>query len=412
MASPTPLLPDVGIMTMPYHTFGSHWMTVHYLSTRLSSYFNVLWMEPAHHWRNAGKVGARRLELAALRDYCPPNFEVYLAEPWLPTTHNPPALRTALMRARVRRGWRRLRERGATTKVLHLWHHQFEAAIGVGKPDLTLYHIDDDYSFLPEPGPMDPEEARVIKAVDRVFAISPGLMERKGGINPNMTFAPEAVDFQRYAARVPEPHDLKAIPRPRMGYTGALKPQLDWLMLRALVAHHPEWSFVFVGPNNLPGDLRQVLEEMARLPNVHLLGRKTVVQLAEYPQHFDVCMMPYAQTGYTNNIYPLKLHEYLASGQPAVGAPIRSLRDFDKIIRLATTREEWSAALAQSLLPPDATPAAAFERQRIARAHDWSEIVHRVARTICEDLGPSFSERFEELAPEPLPPPANEGAPV
>lgn len=403
MRATTPLLPDVGLLAMPYHTFGSHWTTAHYVSTRLASYFHVVWLEPAHRWRNAKSLTARRKELQSLGPtYCPPNFQLYVPERWLPAVDGPTLLRSTLMKERVRRGWRRLSRVGCTTQVLHLWHHQFEAALSVGHPDLTLYHIDDDYSFLPEPGPMDPEEARIIRAVDRVFAISPALMERKGGINPHMTFEPEAVDFRRYSTPVPEPADLRPIPRPRMGYTGALKSQLDWPMLRALAAQHPEWSFIFVGPNNLRGKLAAILDEMSRLPNVHLLGKKTVLELAAYPQHFDVCMMPYVKNGYTQNIYPLKLHEYLASGSPAVGAPIRSLLDFAHVIPLATTRDEWSAALASSLRPPAATPQAAADRQRIASEHDWAEAVYRIARTICEDLGPDFVDRVQKVEDEPL----------
>ncbi|HET9986338.1 MAG TPA: glycosyltransferase [Longimicrobiales bacterium] len=402
----TPLLPDVGLLAMPYHRFGSRWMTPHHVLTRLASYFHVLWLEPTHHWRDTRSWNARRMELTKLAPLLPPGFHIGIPEPWLPDLVRPAWLRRAVADARVRGAWRRLRGLGCTTRVLYLWHPRFEPALAIGKPHLSLYHIDDEYSFSPEPGPMDPVEFRVIQGVDHVFAISPALMERKSGINPSMTFSPEGVDFPMYATPVPEPRDIASIPHPRIGYTGTLKEQLDWPLLHELAAQHPEWSFIFVGPENLRGELRTVLDEMSRMPNVHMLGPKTVWNLPAYPQHFDVCIMPYTVNGYTNNIYPLKLHEYLASGRPVVGAAIRSLLDFRPVITLATGVQGWSAALAAALAPAAAAPEAIAARREIARAHDWSEIIDRIARTICEGLGPEFAERMERARQRTAPPAA------
>jgi UDP-galactopyranose mutase len=391
----TPLLPDVGLLALPYHQFGWAWMTPHHVLTRLANDFHVLWLEPTHHWRDTLSLNARRAELARLAPRLPPGFHIAVSEPWLPDVNRPAWLRRTMADARIRAAWRRLRGLGCTTRVLYLWHPRFASALGIGKPHLSLYHIDDEYSFSAEPGPMDPVELRVIQAVDHVFAISPALMERKGGINPHMTFSPEGVDFPAFATPVPEPPDLAAVPHPRIGYTGILKQQLDWPLLRELAARHPEWSFVFVGPTNLRGELRTRLDELSRLPNVHLLGPKTVWNLPAYPQHFDVCTMPYRVDGYTHNIYPLKLHEYLASGRPVVAAAIRSLLDFRGVIALASGVEGWSAALAAALAPAATAPDGVTARREIARAHDWSHVIDRIARTICEGLGPDFADRLE-----------------
>ena len=346
LAAQIPLIPDVGILALPYHHFGSRWLTPHHVMTRLASYFHVLWLEPAHHWREIQSLTARRQAIPKLVYSIPSSFHVHISEPWLPDMHRPSWMRRMLSAARIRRGWGVLKHQGCRKLVLHLWHYQFESALAVGRQNLSLYHIDDEYSFSPEPPPMDPGELRVLRAVDQVFAISPGLMERKGGVNPHMTCIPEGVDYRLYSTPVPEPVDIATIPHPRIGYTGTLKLQLDWLLLRDLARRHPRWSFVFVGPRVLNGELGAIVDEMSHLGNVHLLGQKTIRDLAAYPQHFDVCIMPYLVNGYTNNIYPLKLHEYLASGRPVVGSPVRSLKDFSKVIALATTPDEWSCSLA------------------------------------------------------------------
>jgi glycosyltransferase involved in cell wall biosynthesis len=245
--------------------------------------------------------------------------------------------------------------------------------------------------------PPDENEIQIIKSVDQVFMISPGLIDKKGKLNPHTTFAPEGVDYRAYASPVPEPSDLSKIPHPRIGYTGVLKSQLDWPLLDNLAKQHPEWSFVFVGNQAPHPEVADFIKKMSAQRNVYFLGRKPVRKLAEYPQHYDVCIMPYRMDDYTKYIYPLKLHEYLAGGKPLVGTPIRSLLDFAHVIKLASTQEEWSRALTESLAP-DAISIDQIEKRRsIARQFDWETLVHDIARSMCNRLGPPYREQFSAL---------------
>ena len=371
-------------------------MTPHHVLTRLAHYFNVLWLEPAHHWREIRQHAADE-KIGEQAPMLPASFARYVPESWLPDVYRPEWLRSALLRQRVKRGWQRLEARGSRVRVLHLWHPQFEAAFDAGRHDLSMYHIDDEYSFSQNAPPVGVQEARVLRRVNQVFAISPALMERKGGVNPQMAFVPEGVDFQLYATPVPEPADLRSISHPRIGYTGNLKRQLDWPLLRDLARRHPEWSFVYVGPRTLDARAELIVEEMVRFPNVHFLGAKTVTDLAAYPQHFDVCTMPYVVNGYTENIYPLKLHEYLASGRPVVGTPIRSLKDFSHVIKLASGLEEWSAALMAGLALQSVSSAASRARQVVASQYDWSVLIHSIAATICARLRPDIAARLRRI---------------
>jgi len=133
---------------------------------------------------------------------------------------------------------------------------------------------------------------------------------------------------------------------------------------------------------------------------VYFLGPKSVEELSSYPQHFDVCMMPYRVDGYTKYIYPLKVHEFLASGRPVVGTPIRSLQEFSHLITLADTPDAWSIALTDSLGAAANRSERVDARRSVARQHDWNILVWMISRILAERLGAAYLDRFNKNAPE------------
>lgn len=388
------MLPDVGVIAMVYHSWGLPWMTPHHVLPRLTRYFHVVWVNPPHEWREIpariGKGKQQHVELPS------PWFSVYIPEIWSPRLYRPNWLAKLLSGQRIKAARQVLTNRGCKKIILYLWHPKFEDALTEIPFDCSCYHIDDEYTFSSSEYALDPQEIRVIRSVDEVFAISPGLLERKGNINPHTTFTPEGVDFSAYATPVDIPEDLAPIPAPRIGYTGVLKKQLDWPLLIDLAKNHPEWSFVFVGPQAPHPEVTGAIQEMKQFANVFFLGTKTPQKLAAYPQHFDVCLMPYRVDRYTDSIYPLKLHEYLASGRPIVAAPIRSLKEFTHVITLACKSEEWTTALARSLDPSESSSVRIETRRDVARLYDWSALIALIAQKMCRKLGAPYLDKIEK----------------
>ena len=252
--------------------------------------------------------------------------------------------------------------------------------------DLSCYHFDDEYSVSENEVGIKPEERALITKVDQVFIHSPQLMEKKGSINPCSTFIPNGVDFEAYAHPALEPKDLSAISRPRVGYTGSLKKQLDWPLILELTKRHRDWSFVFVGPKSPHSEIVAARRRSHIRSECLFLCPKSAHDLATYPKHFDACIMPYRVDAYTNNIYPLKLHEYLASGRPIVSTPIRPLLDFSNVIALADGSDQWSNALSLALERVTTCSDAAAARQNIASQYDWDIVTHKIAEILCEHL--------------------------
>ncbi len=388
-----PWIPEVGVLALVPDRWREIWAVRHHMLTRLARYFTVLWMSPAHNPRDV--IRRWREGWPPLRHPIEPEaFTVYTPEPWLPYFHKPSALANLTFRHRLRRARAALVETGCRKIVLYLWRPTFAGALAAVPHDLSCYHIDDEYSFSPIELPPDPREVSLLEQVDQVFVHSPGLVEKKGRINPNTLFVPLGVDYQAYAQPAPVPADLTAIPRPRIGYVGGIKRMLDWQLLLNLSERHPHWSFILMGPHKEHPEIEQPLRELSQRQNVFVLPGKPTGEAAAYAQHFDACIMPYVADGYTKYIYPLKLHEYLASGQPVVGTRIRTLEDFAEVVGLASTPEEWSAALARALDPAESTPERRAQRQMVARDHDWNVLVDRVARAMISRLDPRLAERI------------------
>ncbi|HKE92694.1 MAG TPA: glycosyltransferase, partial [Povalibacter sp.] len=288
------------------------------------------------------------------------------------------SLSAASLRSRLSLARKRLLARGATHIALYIWRDEFAAALDHVAHDFVCYHIDDEYSFSDKERPNSPRELQLLHRANQVIVHSPALFSKKGGINPNTTLIPNGVDYRLFSTPHVEPADLAAVPHPRIGYAGVIKRQLDFDLLLRLARARPQWSLVLVGPvTNVEGK-ELPLAALRQLPNVHFLGNKPAAELPGYIQHFDVCLMCYDVNDYTRYIYPLKLHEYLASGRPTVSSPIDAMRNFSHIVTIANDEAEWLAAIEHGLNETD-RDAAAAARKAVARANDWDTLVERIA---------------------------------
>lgn len=119
---------------------------------------------------------------------------------------------------------------------------------------------------------------------------------------------------------------------------------------------------------------------------MHFLGVRRTPEIPAYVAHCDVCLMPYRRMAYTDYIYPMKLHEYLAAGRPVLATPIPSLEDFTAVIRLEATAEGWRAGLADALSSPANTAEVQARRRAVAADFDWDALVGRIAALILRRL--------------------------
>ena len=391
MASRASSTDRAGIIALVPDPWIDRWSTRHQVLTRLAERFPVVWMNPAHEWREIpGRFHGVPVWSMPLADH--PNFTVYTPHAWLPTLYNPSWLAAWTARRRLAHARQWLAERGCNRIIISIWTPQYADALELVPYDVSSYHVDDEYSFSETETPVGLEEQALLGRVDQVFVHSAALMEKRGPYARRIAFTPNGVDYDAYATRVPEPADIRDIPHPRVGYAGYIKQQIDWELMLEVATRRSEWSFVLVGYRSPHPQIADVLARLDALPNVYFLGSKSTSTLAMYPQHFDVCVMPYRVSAYTQYINPLKLREYLASGRPAVGPPIPSLQGIPEI-SLASTADEWEAAIVHGLTDEAQNPAQVAARQTLAKTMDW--------RVIVDQIGDALAERLDAARTQP-----------
>jgi glycosyltransferase involved in cell wall biosynthesis len=242
---------------------------------------------------------------------------------------------------------------------------------------LIVYHCVDDLAAVPGiPGrAVRAAEDRMIALADVIFTTSPELYRRIASAAPDKTFYhPNVADYNHFvSARTagPEPEDLSAIPRPRIGFVGSLSGyKLDYDLIRTVAERRPDWHWVFIGPAGT-GEVRAVQESLSR-PNVHLIGHRDYVHLPAYLRGIDVAVLPCVKNAYTKSMFPLKFFEYLAAGKPVIATRLDALSEYASLCEFADTPEEFTDSV-ERILAGEVPDEAA--RDEAARKHTWDRVV-------------------------------------
>ncbi len=227
-------------------------------------------------------------------------------------------------------------------------------------------------------------ERRIIEMSDVVFAQCQELADHCAVAGKKVEIFPFGVNLDVFvngngqvngsAGRESAVKVMAALPRPIIGYIGGIHRFFDTEMLAAMARSRPEWSWVLVGPMQIPP------RDLKRIPNVHLLGPKAHEELPHYIHDFDVGIVPYLATNYTATVVPTKINEYLAMGKPVVSTDLPEVTTFNRehevIITSTNSSIEFVASLERalewSLVSVDEEPRIAH-RRRVAALHDWED---------------------------------------
>ncbi len=189
----------------------------------------------------------------------------------------------------------------------------------------------------------------------------------------------QAVDFDHFAAATARewsaPDDIACIPRPRLGYFGAIESWLiDQELIRYVASKRPSWQWVMLG-------LKAARLAVEDLPNVHHLGSKPYAEMPRYASQFDVCVLPWV----TDNEFvsygsAIKVREYMATGKPVVMTPLYEYEKLDGILRIARGYDDFIAKVEDALARD--TDVQREVRQLAVKQSTWDARAEEVSRDI------------------------------
>jgi teichuronic acid biosynthesis glycosyltransferase TuaH len=220
-------------------------------------------------------------------------------------------------------------------------------------------------------------EMEMFQKSDLVVANSAYLADYAGQWNPSSVDIGQGCNLDEFIVEdLPEPEDLKDIPRPITGYCGAISSwRLDEDLLLHIADSLPGMNLVLVGP----ADEKFEQSALHDRKNVFFLGGKKPEETAAYIRHFTICINPQLVNQLTVGNYPRKIDEYLASGKPVVATATQAMEMFRQHTFLCSSKEEYVSCIRKLLQEPEFFSEENKNiRREFALTHSWENSVGKI----------------------------------
>ena len=300
---------------------------------------------------------------------------IYVYSPLVLPIHGISSIRrmnAGILRAQIRRHLTRLHFR---EPIFWTYNPLTATFAGEFNEALLVYHCVDDLSASPgmPVGVITSAEEQLVRKADLVFTTNPNLQETRSRWNPaNTHYFPNVADFDHFSkARRPWPipHDIENIPKPRIGFVGAISDyKVDFELISHIAEVRPDWHWVLIGQVG-EGQIGTSIDSLLR-PNIHLLGPKSYQILPDYLRGFDVAVLPIQKNNYTASMFPMKFFEYLASGRTVVATDLPALREYADACIITHTPEGFIQGIEDVLHGKVPDPKRCLE---LAQQHTWEK---------------------------------------
>ncbi len=251
-----------------------------------------------------------------------------------------------------------------------------------------LYEKVDDYAAakgLVRKATVDKLEKRLLKTAQLVIVTASRLKAKMKGSHDNVHLISNGCETQHFqqVAKIRTPAEVIAnLPRPRIGFVGALAYWCDLDLIEYLARSRPHWHFVFIGPRHT--DTRQ----LQHFANIHLIGRVPYSVLPRYMAGIDVFINPYKQDSIADSCSPLKVFEYLAAGKPVVSVPMPEVARFAPQVRIASDYRQFLLSIEELLEMPLAERRRLSETlQTLVRDDTWTNRFNRTRELMMKEFG-------------------------
>jgi len=238
---------------------------------------------------------------------------------------------------------------------------------------------------------------RALKNADVVLATSEKLYNMASAVNPHTYLVPNGCDYEYFSQaagrNLPVPDEMKNLPRPIIGYMGAVASWCDLKLVESLAAVFSDSSIVMLGP------LYNVSTVPER-PNLHWLGHIPYERLVNYVQLFDVGIIPFKLSSMVEAVNPIKMWEYLAAGIPVVSTAFPEAQKYGELVLCSADEAAFMRNIRHAL--EGNNPDLRARRMHLAWNNSWSLRARRIVEIIERHLevkGVSSAGRMQEIPP-------------
>ncbi len=185
---------------------------------------------------------------------------------------------------------------------------------------------------------------------------------------------------------------LAGIPRPVVGYFGAIADWIDLDLVREVAAIRPQYSFVLIGQV-----FGRDMSELECLPNVYLLGNQRYELMPSFLSDFDACTIPFLLNQVTRATDPVKIYEYLSQGKPVIATDMAELAQCGDLIYIGKDSEDFACKVDAAVgeTNNDTHNDLPQRRMEFARSNTWARRVEAIDTRVAAGLSACFdSDRY------------------
>lgn len=216
--------------------------------------------------------------------------------------------------------------------------------------------------------------ASIKKNSDVIFTVSEGLVdffERQS----NVFYIPNGVDAEDFENAACDktllPKQLQEKKQTIIGYHGIIQSRVNFSIFSYLAEKHPTWQFLIIGP--VWKEVEPEIKALKKFKNIHILDFVPYAKLPAVISCFDATIIPHKVDAFTHSMNPLKMYEYLAAGKPIVSTPIAGAEQFQDLIALSISPEDFSTNLEGAL--KNDSDKLRQRRKQMAKEYSWNNRV-------------------------------------
>jgi len=273
-----------------------------------------------------------------------------------------------------------------TKKILWIFYPNYYNLAKISDKNIVKIYDCVDYSE-------DHEKERIlIDNVDYFFVNSKSLkmMHKNNNQSKEAIFIDSQGFYQLNKKEIFKFKIMKNCKKAIIGFVGGINYRLDYSLLNKLIVNHPEWMFVFFGPEQ-EDVIKDKIYKTKTWINKLKKNKNTLFSYSSdrsvvygLINNFDVAIIPYnIDLPFNRYCYPMKIFEYFYLQKPIVSSGIIELKSkkFKKYIKIANSYEKWEKYI-KELINKTIPNKIKIQQTKIALENSWQNKIIKILKYI------------------------------